>query len=213
MRQLFLLLPLFVVACASPTPPPPSPKPVDPTVVSDFRIVPRAPDVASYPIEPELVWVPVQGDRVFVTVKVVNYTLPRIAPPPITPPAARPAGAVSRAPQPVVFRTSVRFAFDRSVLDSHSRAELDKFVASVGRDIASSDVVVDGYTDSVGTSDYNQRLSQRRAQTVRDYLVTKGAPTARVSASGHGEADPESTNATAQGRSVNRRASVVVTPE
>ena len=72
---------------------------------------------------------------------------------------------------------------------------------------------VDGHTDSVGSDAYNQQLSEKRAATVRDYLVQQGIPISVVSAQGFGKAQPVASNATAAGRQQNRRVELVVSGE
>ena len=67
-----------------------------------------------------------------------------------------------------------------------------------------------GHTDSVGSDDYNQKLSLRRAEAVKAYLVSKGVDTARVYTEGKGETQPMADNATAEGRAKNRRVTVEV---
>ena len=62
-----------------------------------------------------------------------------------------------------------------------------------------------GYTDSIGSESYNQKLSQRRADAVRDAMIKKGAPADRVVAKGYGESSPAASNATKEGRAENRR--------
>jgi outer membrane protein OmpA-like peptidoglycan-associated protein len=71
-------------------------------------------------------------------------------------------------------------------------------------------VQVEGYTDSVGSDDYNQKLSENRANAVHDFLVTNGVPATNVSAAGYGKADPVADNSTAAGRAQNRRVNLVV---
>ena len=66
-------------------------------------------------------------------------------------------------------------------------------------------VSVDGYTDSTGPEDYNQGLSERRANSVMDYLAGKGVSPSRLSAKGFGESNPIATNETREGRALNRR--------
>lgn len=72
---------------------------------------------------------------------------------------------------------------------------------------------VEGHTDSVGTDSYNQRLSEARAQSVRDYLVSGGIPQGVVGTAGFGETRPVATNDTAAGRQQNRRVELVVSGE
>jgi hypothetical protein len=71
-------------------------------------------------------------------------------------------------------------------------------------------VVVEGYTDSVGTDDYNQGLSERRADSVKSYLVRQGVGAQRLSALGKGKQDPIAGNDSAGGRQQNRRVEVVI---
>ena len=66
-------------------------------------------------------------------------------------------------------------------------------------------VIVEGHTDSVGTDAYNQKLSHRRADAVRQYLVKHGIPANRVTTEGFGESRPVASNDTADGRAQNRR--------
>ena len=71
-------------------------------------------------------------------------------------------------------------------------------------------VAVEGHTDSVGTDDYNQQLSERRAQAVRDYFVQQGINSASVEAHGFGKTEPIATNDTAEGRQQNRRVELIL---
>jgi outer membrane protein OmpA-like peptidoglycan-associated protein len=74
-------------------------------------------------------------------------------------------------------------------------------------------LAVEGYTDSVGSDDFNLKLSQQRADTVRDYLVTQGLPDNTVTATGFGKSDPVADNDTPVGRQQNRRVEIVVSGE
>ena len=71
-------------------------------------------------------------------------------------------------------------------------------------------VVVEGYTDSTGSSSTNMSLSQRRADSVRDYLIAQGVPTDRLSAQGKGESSPVASNANSAGRAMNRRVEIIL---
>jgi outer membrane protein OmpA-like peptidoglycan-associated protein len=73
--------------------------------------------------------------------------------------------------------------------------------------------VVYGYTDTVGTREFNMSLSQNRAQSVRDYLVGKGIPNDLVTAQGKAWDDPVSDNVSVEGRAQNRRVEIVVLPK
>ena len=72
-------------------------------------------------------------------------------------------------------------------------------------------IAIEGHTDSVGSDDYNQDLSERRAESVRAYLVRQGIPQPTIDAMGFGETHPVVTNATAAGRQQNRRVELVIT--
>jgi outer membrane protein OmpA-like peptidoglycan-associated protein len=74
-------------------------------------------------------------------------------------------------------------------------------------------VEVDGYTDNTGAADYNQQLSQQRADTVRNYLVQQGVPASSIEAKGFGESDPIASNDSPEGRRQNRRVDLVVSGE
>jgi outer membrane protein OmpA-like peptidoglycan-associated protein len=72
---------------------------------------------------------------------------------------------------------------------------------------------VEGHTDSVGSDEYNQTLSEHRASSVRDFLVQQGVPEASVTSRGFGKTQPVASNDTAEGRAKNRRVELVVTGE
>jgi outer membrane protein OmpA-like peptidoglycan-associated protein len=72
-------------------------------------------------------------------------------------------------------------------------------------------IAVEGHTDSVGSDDSNQRLSEARANAVRDFLVNAGVSSAAISSSGQGEGVPVATNNTAAGRQQNRRVELIIT--
>jgi outer membrane protein OmpA-like peptidoglycan-associated protein len=73
-------------------------------------------------------------------------------------------------------------------------------------------MLVEGFTDSHGDASFNQDLSQRRAESVREYLVRRGIASTRVTARGLGFTQPIADNATAEGRAYNRRVEIVVQP-
>jgi OOP family OmpA-OmpF porin len=103
----------------------------------------------------------------------------------------------------VVLR-SVQFAFDSSSLTRESTPILDE----VAKLINQSQVEIGGHTCSVGSEEYNQRLSERRAAAVKAYLVQKGIPAARITTRGYGESQPKFDNSTEEGRRLNRRAEI-----
>lgn len=107
---------------------------------------------------------------------------------------------------------SVLFASNRTDLLPSAQAKLSEVAAALTKQDAESKITVEGHTDSQGNPSYNQDLSQRRAQAVRDYLVSRGMAADRVSAQGFGLTRPVADNATAEGRANNRRVEIVVQP-
>ncbi len=93
-----------------------------------------------------------------------------------------------------------------------ARANLQSLAQSLDK-YPGSDLLILGHTDSVGTDDYNQRLSERRAESVRAYLVQQKIPPTAVDAEGFGESRPVASNATPAGRQQNRRVELVVSGE
>jgi len=107
---------------------------------------------------------------------------------------------------------SVLFATNQSSLLAIAKDKLDQ-VASALQGQGFKTIVVQGYTDSRGNAADNERLSLKRAQSVRDHLVSKGLPSEKVTAEGLGASKPVADNGTADGRAENRRVEIVVTPD
>jgi outer membrane protein OmpA-like peptidoglycan-associated protein len=99
------------------------------------------------------------------------------------------------------------FAFDSADLTAEDKAQLDK-VATRLHELEFVEGVANGYTDNVGDEAYNQKLSERRAQAVVDYLAAKGLAPGRIKAVGYGEAKPLADNSTEEGRAQNRRVTI-----
>src|SRR4051794_29823032 len=135
---------------------------------------------------------------------------PRAAPAP-APAAAPPAAAVVPAPtsEKVTFAADAFFDFDKSVLKPEGRAKLDDLVSKMSG-LNLEVIIAVGHTDSVGTDSYNQRLSIRRSEAVKSYLVSKGVEKNRVYTEGKGEKQPVADNKTAEGRAKNRRVEIEV---
>ena len=147
---------------------------------------------------------------------------PKPAPKPEPQPAPTPAPAPAPAPKPpepapkpkpvaekVTFAADVLFDFDKSVVKPDGKAKLDDLATKV-RGMNLEVVIAIGHTDSVGTDEYNQKLSVRRAESVKAYLVTKGIEANRVYTEGKGEKQPVADNRTADGRAKNRRVEIEV---
>lgn len=150
---------------------------------------------------------------------------PKAAPAPAAAPAARPAPAPAAAPAPaprpaapalppaaatkVTYAADTFFDFDKSVLKAEGKAKLDDLVGKV-KGINLEVIIAVGHTDSVGADAYNQKLSVKRADAVKAYLVSKGIEKNRVYTEGKGEKQAVADNKTAAGRAKNRRVEIEV---
>ena len=130
------------------------------------------------------------------------------------PPAAAPAPAAAPVP-PAVAASKVTFAadaffdFDKYVLKPEGRAKLDDLVSKI-KDVNLEVIIAVGHTDWIGTKEYNQKLSVRRAEAVKAYLVSKGIEKNRIYTEGKGKTQPVADNRTAEGRAKNRRVEIEV---
>ena len=126
-------------------------------------------------------------------------------------PKAAPPPAAAPAPAPIDRLTlHVTFATDKADIRKADLAELEKAVAFVKK-YPGCKVSVDGYTDSTGGDAYNMALSERRAASVKDFLVSHGATDAgHIASKGYGKSNPVADNKTAKGRAENRRVEVVI---
>ena len=136
------------------------------------------------------------------------------APAPAVTPAPAEAKPATPAPtQPasskVTYAADAFFDFDKSVLKPEGKAKLDDLVGKV-KNINLEVIIAVGHTDSVGSDAYNQKLSVRRAEAVKAYLVSKGIEKNRVYTEGKGEKQPVADNKTAAGRAKNRRVEIEV---
>lgn len=136
---------------------------------------------------------------------------PAIAPaaaPAAAAPAAKPAPAPAVATK-VIYAADAFFDFDKSVLKPEGKAKLDDLASKV-KDINLEVIIAVGHTDSVGSDAYNQKLSVRRSEAVKAYLVSKGIEKNRVYTEGKGEKQPVADNKTKEGRAKNRRVEIEV---
>jgi OOP family OmpA-OmpF porin len=130
------------------------------------------------------------------------------------PAASAPAPKAAPAPQApaaskVTYAADAFFDFDKSVLKPAGKAKLDDLVGKV-KGINLEVIIAVGHTDSVGSDAYNQKLSVRRAESVKAYLVTKGIEKNRIYTEGKGEKQPVADNKTKEGRAKNRRVEIEV---
>ena len=141
---------------------------------------------------------------------------PKPAPAPAPAPAPRPVQEIKpEAPKPkpvaekVTFAADVLFDFDKSVVKPEGKSKLDDLSNKV-RGINLEVVIAIGHADSIGSDAYNQKLSVRRAESVKAYLVSKGIEPNRVYTEGKGEKQPVADNKTREGRAKNRRVEIEV---
>jgi OOP family OmpA-OmpF porin len=129
-------------------------------------------------------------------------------PAPVAEPAPEPVAEVAPTPEPaetVRVELDVKFDFDKSKVKEESYGDI-KNLADFMNQYPQTNTTVEGHTDSVGTDAYNQKLSERRANAVREVLVDQyGVGSERVGSVGYGESRPVADNATEAGRAVNRR--------
>ena len=109
----------------------------------------------------------------------------------------------------IVSMPDVLFDFNKYTLKPEAREKLAKISGIV---LAYPDLKlnIEGHTDSIGSDDYNQQLSEKRADSVRGYLISQGMKPDDISATGLGKANPVADNSTSQGRQLNRRVEMVV---
>ncbi len=129
---------------------------------------------------------------------------PAVSPPPAPPPVAKPAPAApAPKPQPqaakpapkkpalITLSATELFEFDKATLTPQARRQLDDAIVAKARDLASvRHVQIDGHADRIGTHPYNQRLSERRAEAVRAYLVARGFSASSIDTIGFGKTNP-----------------------
>ena len=131
-----------------------------------------------------------------------------VAPVVVAPPAPAPVPAAPVS-EKVTFAADAFFDFDRSVLKPEGKAKLDDLVSQMAG-INVEVIIAVGHTDSVGGDAYNQKLSVRRSEAVKAYLLSKGIEKNRVYTEGKGEKQPVADNSTKDGRAKNRRVEIEV---
>jgi OOP family OmpA-OmpF porin len=120
-------------------------------------------------------------------------------PPPPPPPAPGTKMVELRGPH---------FDFDKATLKPEGKRKVDDGIKMM-KENPSLRVSVEGHTDSIGSDAYNQRLSERRANAVRDYMVDQGISSSRITTKGWGESKPAASNKTEEGRAQNRRVEII----
>lgn len=120
-------------------------------------------------------------------------------------PAPTPAAVSSK----VTYAADTFFDFNKSVLKPAAKAKLDDLVDKI-KSINLEVIIAVGHTDSVGSDEYNQKLSMRRSNAVKAYLISKGVDKTRIYTEGKGEKQPVADNGTKEGRAKNRRVEIEV---
>jgi outer membrane protein OmpA-like peptidoglycan-associated protein len=140
---------------------------------------------------------------------------PEAQPTPSAPPPPPPSPTPAPTTAPVVHKRivlrGVHFDFNQSTLRPDSRPVLDEAVETLQKN-PDVRIVVEGHTDSIGSDQFNQALSVRRAEAVYRYLVNSGVAPERMQVVGYGKSRPVATNATTVGRAQNRRVELQVEP-
>ena len=125
----------------------------------------------------------------------------------LAPKAAAPAAGVAQSK--ITLQADTLYDFDKSTLKPEGMATLDKIARDLSK-IKLEVIIAVGNTDSVGTDAYNMALGQRRAQSVKAYLVSKGVDGSRIYTESKGKSNPVASNATAEGRAKTRRTDIEV---
>lgn len=123
-----------------------------------------------------------------------------------------PGVTVERVGEGIVieFTSNVLFGFDASELQSGAKVNLDKLVTILNK-YPDTNIEIHGHTDDKGSISYNQKLSERRAAAVSNYLVSKNISSSRLTTIGYGEGKPKYSNDTADGSNQNRRVEFAIT--
>ncbi|SRR5579883_913182 len=111
----------------------------------------------------------------------------------------------------LVMASDVTFDTNQASVKSDFYPTLNS-VATVFKKYNKNNIIITGYTDNVGSDAYNQTLSEERARSVGDYLISQGVPANRIFTNGLGKRDPIASNATASGRALNRRVVITLRP-
>lgn len=109
----------------------------------------------------------------------------------------------------VTFASALLYDFNSDAVRPEAANNLRNLAASLGK-FPNTDILIVGHTDAVGTSDYNQGLSQRRATAAADYLVMQGVSSSRLRTAGRGKNEPIASNDTEAGRQANRRVEIAI---
>jgi len=123
-----------------------------------------------------------------------------------------PEASASKPPAVMKFDEAALFEFDKAELKPEGKEQLNAYREKAKADLSSAEKVrVVGYTDNTGTGEHNSKLSQQRAEVVRDYLISIGVDSKKLEAVGAADANPVADNSTKEGQAKNRRVEIEVT--
>lgn len=131
-------------------------------------------------------------------------------PAPVAPPPAPAPEPVKSVTERITVDGNALFAINSAALTNDGKAAIDNVVSQLATFDKVDSIVVTGHTDSTGAASYNQGLSERRAASVRDYMVSQGIDAGLITSAGRGEEEPVADNTTRDGRKQNRRVEVDV---
>jgi OOP family OmpA-OmpF porin len=127
------------------------------------------------------------------------------------PPPAPMAAAPAPSPKRVAFNQAALFDFNKAELKPAGKEQLKGYYEKTKAELSSAhSVKITGHTDNVGTHEYNMKLSKRRAEAVREYLISIGVDASKMEVDGEGETQPVADNSTKEGRAKNRRVEIEV---
>ena len=135
--------------------------------------------------------------------------------PAVAPPSPEPKAAPAAPPSPtpvsekITMAADAHFDFDKAVLKPEGKAKLDDLVGKL-KAVNLEVIIAIGHTDSIGSVAYNKKLSLRRSDAVKAYLVSKGIEANRIYTEGKGKSQPIADNKTKEGRAKNRRVEIEV---
>jgi OOP family OmpA-OmpF porin len=121
----------------------------------------------------------------------VKKEMPKAAPVPMAAPAAPAPAAAPVAAKPITLKADALFAFDKAILTDAGKANIDQEIAAKASGLAKIDLIlVTGHTDRLGSHQYNQQLSEKRAAAVKGYMVSKGFDANAIETMGAGKTQP-----------------------
>jgi len=197
-----------------PAPPPPEPEPAPAPTDPEIPPMPSPPPPVAPPLQPDLpptiepVEIPEPPPPPPEPVPPIEPVPPAPEPPPAPPPPPPPPPETSPVKEKIVLR-GVNFDFDSAQVRGDAAVILDEAVEILQRN-PERQVVIEGHTDWTGPEEYNQQLSENRAEAVKSYMVENGVEEERLSVVGYGETQPVAPNDTRDGRARNRRVEMKV---